>query len=361
MINNDLKEAGADAPASKRIAKDQTIRQMLAPFLPFLQSPDITEFSVNGPGCVWTKGAGDWTPHDIPRLSEHYLASLVNAIVSYNGVQSKSIVYAILPDGERCIIVRPPACIDGMVSIVVRKHAQQTGSLDQIEASGAFQNVRDFSFNRPSEDEAEAKRTAHDFTRLEDFEIELLRLKRAGEWAQFLRMAVLHKRNIIISGKTGSGKTYFTRSLIEVIPTTERLISIEEIHELQNRTHPNRLHMLYGEGAGRVPAVEALRACMKQSPDRIFLAELTGDEAWEYINSLNTGHPGSITTAHANDPVMVFQRVAGLVKGSKIGRDLDMSMIKEMLYTTIDVTMQFHKRKLTGVFYDPIFAKSKLA
>jgi type IV secretion system protein VirB11 len=100
---------------------------------------------------------------------------------------------------------------------------------------------------------------------------------------------------------------------------------------------------------------------MKQSPDRIFLAELTGDEAWEYINSLNTGHPGSITTAHANDPVMVFQRVAGLVKGSKIGRDLDMSMIKEMLYTTIDVTMQFHKRKLTGVFYDPIFAKSKLA
>lgn len=172
---------------------------------------------------------------------------------------------------------------------------------------------------------------------------------------------MLYKRNIIIAGKTGSGKTTFARSLIEKVPPEERIITIEDVHELFLPNHPNRVHMLYGYGAGRVSADECLAACMRQSPDRIFLAELRGNEAWEYLNSLNTGHPGSITTTHANNALQTFERCATLIKKSDVGRQLEMEMIKLVLYTTIDVVLFFKDRKLVEVFYDPIFSKSKMA
>ncbi|RCL02096.1 MAG: ATPase CpaF [Candidatus Tokpelaia sp. JSC189] len=99
---------------------------------------------------------------------------------------------------------------------------------------------------------------------------------------------------------------------------------------------------------------------MRLSPDRIFLAELRRNEAWEYLNSLNTGHPGSITTTHANNALQTFEHVATLIKKSEVGRQLEMKMIKLVLYTTIDVILFFKNRKLIEVFYDPVFIKSKL-
>ncbi|MBN0024128.1 Flp pilus assembly complex ATPase component TadA, partial [Pseudomonas aeruginosa] len=92
-----------------------------------------------------------------------------------------------------------------------------------------------------------------------------------------------------------------------------------------------------------------LRSCMRQSPDRIFLAELRGDEAWEYLGSLNTAHPGSITTTHANNAIQTFQRVGTLIKQSEVGRVLDLDMINRTLFSTIDVVLYFSDRKLCVV------------
>lgn len=108
----------------------------------------------------------------------------------------------------------------------------------------------------------------------------------------------------------------------------------------------------------RVPAAECLAACMRQSPDRIFLAELRGAEAWDYLNSLNTGHPGSITTVHANSAVQTFERVATLVRASEAGRVLDMDTIRLVLRGTIDVVLYIEDRSVIEVFYDPVFARS---
>jgi type IV secretion system protein VirB11 len=119
--------------------------------------------------------------------------------------------------------------------------------------------------------------------------------------------------------------------------------------------------MLYGYGAERVSASECLESCMRQSPDRIFLSELRGDEAWEYLTSLNTGHPGSITTTHANTALQTFERVATLIKKSEVGRKLNMETIMQVLYYTINVVLFLSKFKLIEVFYDPIFAKSKIS
>lgn len=341
--------------------KDQAVLQLLRPLSKYLDAPEVTEVTINRPAEVWTKTFKGWEAYQVDELNASYLQALANAIVVFNGVQPKSIVSVVLPGGQRGQIVMPPACIDGTLSLSIRKHSMVVKTLDELNDEGAFDNFTDVSFNHPSQEEVSQLLTRNDFTRLEPFESELLQLKRDGHIRDFLEQCVLHKRNLVIAGKTGSGKTTFARSLIEKVPTDERIVTIEDVHELFLDNHPNRVHMLYGYGAGRVTADECLASCMRQSPDRIFLAELRGNEAWEYLNSLNTGHPGSITTTHANNALQTFERIATLVKKSDVGRQLDIEMIKLVLYTTIDVVLFFKDRKLVEVFYDPIFAKSKMA
>lgn len=344
-----------------RPQKDQAIQQLLRPLRPYLDQPEVTELTINQPFEVWTKTFEGWTRHEVTELTGSYLNALATSIIVYNGVQPKSVVSVILPEGQRGQIVQPPACIDGTLSFNIRKHAPIVKDLEELEAEGAFTDVCDVSFNKPDASEAKAFLEQHDFRRLEAFEVELLTLKREGRIVEFLKKAVLEKRNMVIAGKTGSGKTTFARSLIEKVPTYERIITIEDVHELSLTHHPNRVHMLYGYGAGRITADECLASCMRQSPDRIFLAELRGNEAWEYLNSLNTGHPGSITTTHANNALQTFERIAVLIKKSDVGRQLDIEMIKLVLYTTLDVVLYFKDRKLVEIFYDPIFAKAKMA
>ena len=203
--------------------------------------------------------------------------------------------------------------------------------------------------------------TVSDMTRLDAREIDLLMLKREGRWEEFLTAAVRHKRNIVTSGKTGSGKTTFSRALAEKIPYSERILTIEDVHELRLENHPNRFHLLYGTGQGRVTSFDLLKSTMRQSPDRILLAELRGDEAWEYIMSLNTGHPGSITTTHANNAVATYERVTSLVKNSPGGRDLAVELVRQVLYSTLEVIVYYENRRVKEIFYDPLFSKSEVA
>ncbi|WP_345096375.1 P-type DNA transfer ATPase VirB11 [Bartonella acomydis] len=342
------------------IQKDQAVAQLLQPLDHFLEDPKIIELSISRPCEVWTKSFEGWQVHNVPELTTAFLQTLITAIIVYNGMAPRSINYVRLPGGQRGTIIQTPAVIDGTLSFVIRKHSLTVKTLEELNREGAFDSFADVSFNKPSEKEAESLLSKQDFTRLELFEKQLLHLKRERKILEFLEKSVLYKRNIIIAGKTGSGKTTFARSLIEKVPIEERIITIEDVHELFLPNHPNHVHMLYGSGAGRVPADECLDACLRQSPDRIFLAELRGNEAWEYLNSLNTGHPGSITTTHANNALQTFERCATLIKRSEVGRQLDLEMIKVVLYTTVDVILFFKDRKLSEVFYDPIFAKSKI-
>ncbi len=343
-----------------RIQKDQAVAQLLQPLDRFLEDPEITELSICRPYEIWTKSLKGWQVHNMPELTATFLQTLITAIIVYNGMAPKSINYVRLPGGQRGTIIQTPAVIDGALSFVIRKHSLTVKTLEELNEEGTFDGFVDVSFNKPSEKEANSFLSKQDFTRLEPFEIELLRLKRDKKILEFLEQCVLQKRNIIIAGKTGSGKTTFVRSLIGKVPLKERIITIEDVHELFLPDHPNRVHMIYGNGTGRVSADECLDACLRQSPDRIFLAELRGNEAWEYLNSLNTGHPGSITTTHANNALQTFERCATLIKRSEVGRQLDIEMVKLVLYTTVDVILFFNDRKLSEIFYDPIFSKSKI-
>ena len=170
---------------------------------------------------------------------------------------------------------------------------------------------------------------------------------------QFLEKAVEYCRNIIVAGKTGSGKTTFARSLIERVPQSGRLLTIEDVHELFLPNHPNRVHMIYGAGAGQMSAAQCIAAAMRSSPDRIFLSELRGPEAWDYLDALNTGHPGSVTTTHANSPRATYNRVGMLVMQSPSGRQMGMDAILRFLRSTLNISLYFANYKLVEVYFNP--------
>lgn len=339
------------------ISRGSSLTGLLEPLRVFLDDPDVTEITTNEPGRVWALTRAGWTAHEMAALTAGFLKSVIVAISAFNETWSAPIMYVDMPGGERATIVQQPACIDGQVSVTLRKHLVVSKTIDELEAEGVFAKCRDVSFNRPSEDEVAEQCARADFGRLEGFEAELLRLKREGRIKDFLDAAVRYKRNIAISGKVGSGKTTAGRALVERVSAAERIVTIENVHELKI-SHQNKLHLLYGEGRGT--AEEALRACTRLTPDRIFLAEISGPEAWEYFSSLNTGTPGSITTLHANSALDVPARVIGLVRLSEAGRSLPVEYVRQLLLSTLDVVLHFSERKLVEVFYDPIFAKAAM-
>ncbi|PTX35623.1 P-type DNA transfer ATPase VirB11, partial [Allosediminivita pacifica] len=187
----------------------------------------------------------------------------------------------------------------------------------------------------------------------------LLDHHRKGDWKTFLNAAVLAKKNILVSGSTGSGKTTFSKALIPLIPTSERLITIEDTVELE-LPQPNVVRMIYskgGQGEAKVTARDLLESALRMRPDRIFLQELRDASAFYYLRNVNTGHGGSITTIHADSATLAFEQLALLVKESEAGRDLKRDEIKDMLYQMVDVVVQIKKTaagpRVTEVYFDP--------
>jgi type IV secretion system protein VirB11 len=333
------------APKHDGGQSSEMLTEYLKPLRPFLDDETLTEVCVNRPREVWTEGQAGWQRHELPTLEFSHCRQLATLIASYNGKSvsaDRPVLSAALPAGERVQVIIPPACEPYTVSITVRKPSLLDKTLDELDAEGAFDAYA-------SSDKA-----------LQPFEHELLHLKDEQRIKDFLDLAVRRHRNILIVGKTGSGKTTVTKSLIRSIPREERLITIEDVHELFLKQHQNKVHLFYAredEGGAKVTPKQALTSCLRMKPDRIILAELRGDEAWEFIKSVNTGHPGSISTMHANGAYESFEQLAALIKDSKTGAHLDIPYIKHRLFTTIDVVLFYHQRKLREIYYDPVFKR----
>lgn len=315
--------------------------EYLSPLRPFLDDPDLNEVCINRPGEIWTEGREGWKCHKADDLSFFHCRQLATLIASYNGKaisDKKPVLSAALPNGERVQVIMPPACTPKTVSITIRKPSMIDKTLDELDAEGAFNECEEVA------DE------------IMPFEHELMGLKKEGRIKEFLDLAVRNHRNILIVGKTGSGKTTITKSLIRSIPLEERLITIEDVHELFLNQHTNKVHLFFAredEGGAKVTPKQALASCLRMKPDRILLAELRGDEAWEFIKSVNTGHPGSISTMHANGAYESFEQLTALIKDSRTGAHLDTDYIKHRLFTTIDVVLYYHQRKLREIYYEP--------
>lgn len=303
------------------------VSELLKPLSTFLQDKSLYEVVVNRPGQVMTEGPGGWRTHEMPELTFEKLMRLARAVASFSHQsidETHPILSATLPRGERIQIVIPPATIKDLVSITIRKPSSIDFSLDDLEEKGFFQTACAANSISSAPDEA------------------LRETYRAGHFKDFLRQAVIARKNIIISGATGSAKTTLSKALIKHIPENERVISIEDTPELVI-SQPNHVRLFYskgGQGLSRAGPKELLESCLRMRPDRILLQELRDGTAFYYIRNVNSGHPGSITTVHANSAELAFEQLVLLIKESEGGAALDRADIVAFLKASIDIVAQ---------------------
>lgn len=275
---------------------------------PLLARVDVTDLYVNRPGEVWVETLGGGIErHEVPALDSTLLEQLVRQIAawSHQGINREHpLLSAVLPDGSRVQAIAPPAT-RGPLALAIRKHVHSALSLDDYVAGGAFDEVRTQPIGRPAE------------TAIRAYLAE-------GNHAGALRAAVRARRNILVSGGTSTGKTTFLNALIAEIPAEERLITIEDTPELRIG-HANAIGLLATRGAlgeAQVSADDLVSASLRMRPDRIILGELRGPEAYAFLRAINTGHPGSMATVHADSAEGAVEQIALLILqgGSRLGR-----------------------------------------
>jgi type IV secretion system protein VirB11 len=313
----------------------------LAPLAPWLSRPDVTDVLINRPGEVWVETTGGTMSREpADQLTEVALQRLARQIAaaSHQGVnREQPLLSATLPDGARVQVCAPPATRGGLV-MAVRKHVLSDMSLDELARDGLFETA---ARSDPARDA------------VADAALEAL--LDAGHMMAFLRGAVALRKTIVISGGTGSGKTTLLNALVKEIPRTERLLVIEDAPEVR-MDHPNAVGLISvrGElGEAQVDTDTLLAAALRMRPDRILLGELRGREAFAFMRAVNSGHPGSITTIHADSPAGALDQISLLALTS--GVDLGWDKVQAYVSRVVDVVVQLDRtqgaRRLTEVFF----------
>ena len=305
------------------------LQAYLRPLQPWLDQPDVTDILVNRPGEVWVETLGrPARRHEAPELSEQLLSRLANQIAALNHQavnREHPILSATLPGGARVQIVGAPAT-RGPLALAIRRQVLSDLSLRDYARVGAF-----------------ATASLNTFQPSTDVDQSLLDLMERNDPEAFLRLAVLSRKNIVISGGTATGKTTFVNALIKEIDRSERLVVIEDTAELR-LDHPNSVGLLAARsalGEASVTVEDLLQASLRLRPDRIILGELRGKEAYSFLRAINSGHPGSITTVHADSPAAALQQIALMVLGG--GLNLSRSEIVSYVESFVDVAIQLRR------------------
>ena len=227
--------------------------------------------------------------------------------------------------GHKCaalpLSLYPPPATRGALALAIRKHVARDLALDDYAGDGAFAAVTGQEGN-------------------DDLIGALRALRAQGDSPGLLRRAVQARLNIVVAGGTATGKTTFLNALIREIDGGERLILIEDTPEL-NLRHDNAVGLIAARsalGEAAVMAEDLLNASLRMRPDRIILGELRGPEAFTFLRAINTGHPGSMTTIHADSPARAVEQIALLVL--QTSTKLDRDSIVHYVRSSIDVFVQ---------------------
>ncbi len=299
----------------------------LAPLAPVLARKDVTDIWINRPGELWVESIGGGIERIAePNLDLRLLERLARQIAAHSsqGIsRAQPLLAATLPDGSRVQVAAPPATRIGY-AYAIRKHVSTNLALGDWEEAGAFDEAV------AGDDEPTGERSFHSLG--------------GREAAEVLRHSVLERRNILVAGGTSTGKTTFLNSLLAEIPREERLVLIEDTAEL-HLAHENAVGLIAARGElseARITAEDLLIAALRMRPDRIILGELRGVEAFTFLRAVNTGHPGSMTTIHADTPARAIEQLALLVlqAGSKLSRE----DVRHYVRQSVDVFVQLERR-----------------
>lgn len=313
------------------------LRACLSPFEYLLARPDVTDVYVNRPGELWVETLGGAIErHDNPGITELTLARLARQIaaLTHQGVSREHpLLAATLPDGSRIQVVAPPAT-RGPLALAIRRQVAASLTLQDYEAEEHFSDTRTEASGRTSDDE-------------------LRRLISRRKFPDALALAVRSRKNVIVSGGTSSGKTTFLNALLREIPADERLILIEDTPELVV-SHENCVGLVSvrGElGEAKVTANDLVSASLRMRPDRIILGELRGPEAFAFLRAINTGHPGSMTTIHADSPESAVEQLVMLVLqgGTRLSRDDVRHYVKQSMDLFVQLSRKGGRRTVEAV------------
>jgi pilus assembly protein CpaF len=281
---------------------EQIAAEILAfgPIQPLLQDDSVTEIMVNGPGNVYVERKGKIQRTNITFQNEEHVLRIIDRIISPLGRrcdESQPMVDARLPDGSRVNAVIPPISLVGPV-LTIRKFSRVPLTAEDLIKYGTW----------------------------------------SAETVEFLQGCVSARLNVVVSGGTGSGKTTLLNILSGFIPDDERIVTIEDAAELQLRqqhviTMESRPANV--EGKGRIGIRDLVINALRMRPDRIVVGECRGAEAIDMLQAMNTGHDGSLTTAHSNSPRDTLSRLETMVLMA--GMDLPLKAIREQIASAVDL------------------------
>jgi type IV secretion system protein VirB11 len=297
-------------------AADPFLEAYLEPFRTWLSQGDVTEILVNRPGEVWIEQRGTMTAHKALKVDDSLLQRLAEQVarVSNQGIsRERPLLAAMLPNGARVQFVAPTAT-RAHWAVAIRRHCLLDLPLDAY-ASGPLEPAHKAPASSPEEDPI-----------------------------GFLREAVKDRKTILISGGTSTGKTTVLNALMREVPADERVIVVEDTAEVQLHG-PNDLGLIAvkGElGEALINTDDLLQAALRLRPDRILLGELRGKEAVSFLRAVNTGHPGSFSTIHANSTSGALEQLALMVMQSGLG--LSRSETIDYARSVIDIVVQLGRQ-----------------
>lgn len=268
-----------------------------------LQDDSISEIMVNGPQAIFVERAGKLMRTNLHFSSSSALQGVLERLLQKTGRrvdESSPMVDARLADGSRINVVVPPLALCGP-AITIRKFGKRRPDMAGLIANGTL----------------------------------------SQPMADFLHTAVLTRRNIVVSGGTGTGKTTLLNCLSALVPVGERIVTIEDSAELLLQ-HPNLVSLecrpTNVEGRGLVTVRDLVRNALRMRPDRIVVGECRGGETLDMLQAMNTGHDGSLTTAHANSPRDLLSRLE--VMTLMAGMDLPLQAVREQIASAVNLIVQ---------------------
>ena len=312
-----------------------TLNHNIAPFREHLADTGVTDIVVNKPGEIGVEKASRWSWYDEPWLTYERLWSIA-VVAAFETSQNISpwqpIVTTNMPGGERLHICRPPVTARGVISFTIRRPPGFRPTIELLHEMGMFQDV-DHPTEMPDDPTVAAWRHDQLYKRLAD--------------------AVRAQKNILICGATGSGKTTLARALIAEIPDYERIITIEDTAEWLDLPQRNRVALFYSKGqqAGNaVTSVQLIESSLRMKPDRVLMGELRDDAAFTYLRSVVAGHPGGITTLHADTARGAFDALRLMVRQDESGRSMEDKDVKELLLQRVGLVAHCHHDKARNTY-----------